>query len=136
MSTGERLHGVGLFRSETVGRPLAAMLANSGATVYSVDVESTLVYLPSTTGYTVRPCSSALSDLCSLSDVIVSAVPSDSFKIKTSDIKLGAVCVNVATGNNFEGNVRERAGVWIGKLGEVTRWTLLLNAVALRARRC
>ena len=31
-------------RSEIVGRPLAAMLANDGATIYSIDVESIFVF--------------------------------------------------------------------------------------------
>ena len=31
-------------RSEVVGRPLAAMLANDGATVYSIDISGMLVY--------------------------------------------------------------------------------------------
>ena len=31
-------------RSEIVGRPLAAMLANDGATVYSVDIDSIYVF--------------------------------------------------------------------------------------------
>ena len=30
-------------RSEVVGRPLAAMLANDGATVYSIDIDSIYV---------------------------------------------------------------------------------------------
>ena len=31
-------------RSEVVGRPLAAMLANDGALVYSVDIDNMLIY--------------------------------------------------------------------------------------------
>lgn len=31
-------------RSEIVGRPLAAMLANDGATIYSIDVDSIFVF--------------------------------------------------------------------------------------------
>ena len=31
-------------RSEIVGRPLAAMLANDGATIYSVDVDSIFLF--------------------------------------------------------------------------------------------
>jgi methylenetetrahydrofolate dehydrogenase (NAD+) len=44
---GNRLHGKVVCvvnRSEVVGRPLAAMLANDGATVYSVDVTGILLY--------------------------------------------------------------------------------------------
>lgn len=31
-------------RSEIVGRPLAAMLANDGATIYSIDVDSIFMF--------------------------------------------------------------------------------------------
>lgn len=31
-------------RSEIVGRPLAAMLANDGATIYSIDIDSIFVF--------------------------------------------------------------------------------------------
>ena len=44
---GQQLAGVTAVvynRSEVVGRPLGAMLANDGATVYSVDVTGMLVY--------------------------------------------------------------------------------------------
>lgn len=113
------------------------MLANAGAIVYSVDVNSTDVYLPASvtgteTGHKSVPCTAPLAALTSISDVILSAVPSRSFKISTSSIRPGAVCVNIATGNNFDDDVRDRAGVWVGRIGEVTRWVLLMNALTLR----
>lgn len=41
-------------RSEIVGRPLAAMLANDGATVYSVDINSIYKFIPG--GRYLEPC--------------------------------------------------------------------------------
>ncbi len=44
---GNRLHGKTVTivnRSEVVGRPLAAMLANDGARVYSVDLDGIQVF--------------------------------------------------------------------------------------------
>lgn len=46
-TTGKQLDGTTVTiinRSEIVGRPLAAMLANDGATVYSVDINSIYVF--------------------------------------------------------------------------------------------
>ena len=47
LDEGNRLHGKTITiinRSETVGRPLAALLANDGAVVYSVDVHDLLLF--------------------------------------------------------------------------------------------
>ena len=44
LPTGDRMYGKSVTvinRSEIVGRPLAAMLANDGADVYSVDMKAT-----------------------------------------------------------------------------------------------
>ena len=46
-AAGDRMAGKTVTivnRSEIVGRPLAAMLANDGATVYSVDIDSTYIF--------------------------------------------------------------------------------------------
>lgn len=47
LEEGNRLHGKTITvinRSEVVGRPLAALMANDGATVISVDLDSTLLF--------------------------------------------------------------------------------------------
>lgn len=49
-----------------------------------------------------------LADCLSISDVVISAVPSQSYKVPTKDLKDGCVCVNVAGEKNFETDVRER----------------------------
>jgi len=93
-------------RSEVVGRPLAALLANDGARVFSVDIDSIQEY-------TKRPASSSTSpagprrayhpchvvhpappefDLArclALSDVVVSAVPTATYKVRTAALKDG-----------------------------------------------
>jgi hypothetical protein len=58
---GERMKGKNVCvinRSEVVGRPLAAMLANDGADVYSIDISST--YLMKR-GKMIEVCESASS---------------------------------------------------------------------------
>jgi len=112
-------------RSEVVGRPLAALLANDGARVFSVDIDSIQEY-------TKRPTASAgtgesarrafhphhvvrhappeldLPRCLALSDVVVSAVPSATYKVQTARLKDGCVCVNVAADKNFGADVREK----------------------------
>ena len=52
-----------------------------------------------------------LADCLKVSDVIISAVPSQSYKIATKGLKDGCVCVNVAGEKNFETDVRDRVSV-------------------------
>ena len=106
-----------------VGRPLAALLANDGARVFSVDIDSIQEYnkrpVSAEAGssrrayhphHVVRPAPPELDlERClAISDVVVSAVPSAKYKVPTAALKDGCVCVNVAADKNFEADVREK----------------------------
>jgi len=54
------------------------------------------------------PPSFDLSQCLALSDVVVSAVPSATYKVPTAALKDGCVCVNVAADKNFEADVRDK----------------------------
>ena len=68
-------------RSEVVGRPLAALLANDGARVFSVDIDSIQEYTkrPRQTAeerkyhprHVVHPSTLSLQECLALSDVVV-----------------------------------------------------------------
>ncbi|KAJ3490739.1 hypothetical protein NLI96_g1230 [Meripilus lineatus] len=121
---GDRAYGKTITvinRSEVVGRPLAALLANDGARVFSVDIDTIQEYTkrprqnaeaPSAqryhTRHLVQPSTLSLQDCLSQSDVVVSAVPSADYKIKTEWLKDGCICLNVAADKNFEKDVREK----------------------------
>ena len=103
---GNRLFGhtvTVINRSEVVGRPLAAMMANDGAEVYSIDVTGVQKFtrgegrrgkraevVEMGKGYTLKE---ALAG----SSVVVSGVPGEEFKVQTEWVKEGAVCVNFST---------------------------------------
>lgn len=102
---GKRLFGrriTVINRSEVVGRPLAALLANDGAEVYSVDVTGVQQFSRGTglkkikhesrdmEGWTLEQC-------LPISDVVISGVPGDSFKVPTNLVREGAVCVNFSS---------------------------------------
>lgn len=138
---------VGLSRSEVVGRPLAALLSNDGARVFSVDVDSIQEYTKRPrvdTGvdarplrqyhprHVARPSNLTLQECLGLSDVVVSAVPSATYKVKTEWLKDGCVCVNVASDKNFEANVRDKASIYIPAVGKVTILMLLRNLLRLQ----
>ncbi|KAL7282664.1 hypothetical protein ACG7TL_004137 [Trametes sanguinea] len=137
---GDRAYGKTITvinRSEVVGRPLAALLANDGARVFSVDIDSIQEYTkrPRQSAeerkyhprHVVHPTSLSLQECLAVSDVVVSAVPSAEYKVKTAWLKDGCVCVNVAADKNFEADVREKASLYLPTIGKVTIMMLLRN---------
>ncbi|KAF7352390.1 Methylenetetrahydrofolate dehydrogenase [Mycena venus] len=146
---GDRAYGrtvTVINRSEVVGRPLAALLANDGARVFSVDIDSIqfrntrndpklrgrLRRDATTPRHVVHPSTASLQECLAISDVVVSAVPSASYKVKTAWLKDGCVCVNVAADKNFEADVRDKASLYIPAVGKVTILMLLRNLLRLQ----
>ncbi|KAF8914266.1 methylenetetrahydrofolate dehydrogenase [Gymnopilus junonius] len=148
---GDRAYGrtiTVINRSEVVGRPLAALLANDGARVISVDIDSIQEYtkrprvaanLSSESTpvqrynprHVVHPSNLSLQEALAISDVVISAVPSLSYKVKTEWLKDGCICVNVASEKNFEKDVRDKASIYIPAVGKVTIFMLLRNLLRL-----
>lgn len=102
---GKRLFGrriTVINRSEVVGRPLAALLANDGAEVYSVDVTGVQQF---SRGSGLKKQKHEVKDLegwgleqcLPISDVVISGVPGDSYKVPTHLIREGAVCINFSS---------------------------------------
>lgn len=142
---GDRAYGktvTVINRSEVVGRPLAALLANDGARVFSVDIDTiqeytkrprsspaaARKYLPH---HAAHPSNLTLEECLALSDVVISAVPSADYKVKTGMLKEGCVTVNVAADKNFEKDVRDKASIHIPSVGKVTILMLLRNLLRL-----
>ncbi|KAK0548126.1 Methylenetetrahydrofolate dehydrogenase [NAD(+)] [Tilletia horrida] len=189
---GDRLLGktvTVINRSEVVGRPLAALLANDGARVLSVDIDNILEFskravherrssaaglqlkqsqggqshqaskdLPAvseteaisapegaaigaerrrrskaviaaqekiaagrlTSHHTIKACSKSLQECLAISDIVISGVPSASYKIKTEWIKEGATCINFSSDKNFEPDLRSRAAQFLPAIGKTT----------------
>lgn len=102
---GNRLFGHTICvvnRSEVVGRPLAALLANDGACVYSVDVTGVQQF---TRGEGLRKRRHEVVDMegwgvedaAPLCDVVITGVPGDGYKFDTKLLRQGAVCVNFSS---------------------------------------
>ncbi|AAS52134.1 ADR214Wp [Eremothecium gossypii ATCC 10895] len=139
---GNRLYGkkcVIVNRSEIVGRPLAALLANDGATVYSVDVENIQEFTRGEglkfSKHHVRDIGAyseeLLAQYCKDADVIITGVPSASYKFPTDCIKDGAVCINFSSHSNFDDSVKTRASLYVPSTGKVTISMLLRNMLRL-----
>ncbi|PRT53773.1 Methylenetetrahydrofolate dehydrogenase [NAD(+)] [Wickerhamiella sorbophila] len=135
---GNRLYGKTVTvvnRSEIVGRPLAALLANDGATVYSVDITGVQKY---TRGEGLRHVKHVVSETdldlehaAKISDVIITGVPSPDYKFPVEFIKNGAVCVNFSSEKNFSPEVKQRASLYVPMIGKVTITMLLRNLLRL-----
>lgn len=102
---GNRLFGHTICvvnRSEVVGRPLAALLANDGACVYSVDISGIQQF---TRGAGIRKRKHevvekpnwGLKDCAPLCDVVITGVPGDKYKFPCDLLKEGAVCINFSS---------------------------------------
>ena len=102
---GNRLYGrtvTIINRSETVGRPLAAMLANDGASVYSIDITGVQQFtrgegIKRKMHEVVERPNLTLDQCLALSDVVISGVPGEGFEVPIGQLKEGAVCINFST---------------------------------------
>ena len=102
---GNRLFGhtiTVINRSEVVGRPLAALLANDGARVYSVDVTGVQEFyrgegIRKRKHEVVNRGGWGLDQCLLVSDVVISGVPGETFKVPANLIKDGAVCINFSS---------------------------------------
>ncbi|KAI9884488.1 MAG: hypothetical protein M1823_003736 [Watsoniomyces obsoletus] len=132
---GDRLSGhtiTVINRSEVVGRPLAALLANDGASVYSVDVTGVQLFtrgegLRKRRHEVVDKLDWKMEDCLPLSGVVISGVPGTAFKVPTASVKEGAVCINFSSDKNFSPDIKERASISVPTIGKVTVVILLRN---------
>ncbi|KAL7489037.1 hypothetical protein ACHAW6_014617 [Cyclotella cf. meneghiniana] len=117
-------------RSEIVGRPLAAMLANDGADVYSIDIDS--IYLFS--GGRLHKCQGETPESCvRKSSIVVTGVPTKSYRLPSNWIKPNTTVVNVASFKNVdEDEILQIEGVtYIPMVGKVTVAMLERNLMRL-----
>ncbi|XP_054159363.1 uncharacterized protein LOC128957595 [Oppia nitens] len=123
-------------RSEVVGRPLAALCANDGAKVYSIDIGDILEFdrghnlqLPK---YRVHDSDKRLEDILPISDVVVTGVPNLKYKVSTDLLKPGVIAINFSSCMNFEDNVVSRASIFVPAIGKVTTTMLQRNLLRLK----
>ena len=115
-------------RSEVVGRPLAVMMSNDGAKVYSFDEFGPLLYRDGQAEETLVNRAEALRQ----SDMVITGVPSRAFpKIRFAEIAPHAVCLNFATVKNFAADVEEQSELFIPRVGPVTVAMCMRNTLRL-----
>lgn len=137
---GNRLYGKKIMvvnRSEVVGRPLAALLANDGAIVYSVDINNIQQF---TRGDDLLEHKHKVIDLDSTQtvetlaptcDVIITGVPSENYKFNTDLVTYGTTVINFSSAKNFNDDIKLKAGLYVPSIGKVTIAMLLRNLLRL-----
>lgn len=117
-------------RSEIVGRPLAAMLANDGADVYSVDINNIYLFR----GGRLTKCDDETPESCvRKSSIVVTGVPTKAYRLPTEWIQPNSTIVNVASFKNVdeESLLKVPGVVYVPQVGKVTVAMLERNLMRL-----
>lgn len=115
-------------RSEVIGRPLAVMMSNDGADVYSFDINGVLKFVDA------EPHETSISrnDALKQSDIVITGVPGYSFdKIQGSEIRQGAICLNFSSTSNFADDINTCTDMYIPKIGPMTVAMCMRNLIRL-----
>jgi len=117
-------------RSEIVGRPLAAMLANDGADVYSVDINSIYLFRG---GRLHKVENETVESLVRKSNIVVTGVPTKSYQLPTEWIQPNTTVVNVASFKNVdeEALLKIEGVTYVPMVGKVTVAMLERNLMRL-----
>jgi len=118
-------------RSEIVGRPLAAMLANDGADVYSVDINSIYMFRDGR----LHACDDSVTPESCVrkSSIVVTGVPTKNYKLPTEWVKPNTTVINVASFKNVEEEelLKIPGVVYVSQVGKVTVAMLERNLMRL-----
>jgi methylenetetrahydrofolate dehydrogenase (NAD+) len=115
-------------RSEVIGRPLAVMMSNDGAKVYSFDEHGPLEFNQGEPSETTTNRSEALR----ASDIVITGVPHHSFqKITPQEINREVVAINFSSLENFTPEVAEQTRVFVPRVGPMTVAMCMRNTIRL-----
>ena len=114
-------------RSDLVGQPLAHMLKNDEAEVFAFDIYGGVRMKAN-----LKPTRITRAEALRVSDIVVTGVPSRDFqKVRASEIKEGAYCLNFSSVQNFEDDAKVKAGVFVPRVGPMTIAMCLRNTMRL-----
>jgi methylenetetrahydrofolate dehydrogenase (NADP+)/methenyltetrahydrofolate cyclohydrolase len=127
-------------RSEVIGRPLAAMMANDGAEVFSFDLDGPLCFVPAPEGpagvHRVQEVAIDRTAALARADIVITGVPSPTFaRVRAAEVRADAICINFSTLKNFEEDVVGRVAAFIPRVGPMTVTMALRNTLRLHANR-
>jgi len=116
-------------RSEIVGRPLAAMMANDGADVYSVDLSGVFLMKRGK----IVDVAESQEAIVRKSSLIITGVPTKDYKLPTEWVQPGTVVINVSHFKNVDEEALLKVpGVkYVPLVGKVTVGMLERNLIRL-----
>ena len=114
-------------RSEVIGRPLAVMMSNDGAQVFSFDERGPLLFQQGQAQETAITPDEAMKK----SDIVITGVPDASFRIRHDQVHADSVCINFSSVENFEENVAEKVRVFVPRVGPMTVAMCIRNTIRL-----
>ncbi|KAF2077298.1 hypothetical protein CYY_001423 [Polysphondylium violaceum] len=119
-------------RSEIVGRPLAAMLANDGAIVYSIDINGIIMFEAGKRYGTIKMVETKITkeEAMLKSQVLILGVPSPNYKVNSDLIKEGTVVINFAGCLNVDEDIDSKT-ILVPTIGKVTIAMLERNLMRL-----
>lgn len=116
-------------RSEVVGKPLAFMLSNDGARVYSFDINDMMVCEH---GNCQLTSDITREEALAKSDIVITGVPHLDFKrISVKEVSARAICLNFSSVENFETEIQDHVTTFIPRVGPVTVAMCLRNLVRM-----
>ena len=111
------------------------MLANDGATVYSVDVNGIQVFTRGSgiklKAHKVEDIETTVEEVVGRSDVVITGVPTSNYKLPTKYLRDGVVAINFSSSKNFEDDVKSKASIFVPSVGKVTVAMLERNLLRL-----
>lgn len=125
-------------RSEVVGHPLAAMLANDGANVFSVDIDSIYEFKKVNGRGRLLDTQETAESACKQSNVIVTGVPSKSYSLNLDWVPEGCVVINVSPFKcvtSVDDLLAKRGVVYVPLVGKLTVAMLERNLFRLYEHR-
>ena len=115
-------------RSEVIGRPLAMMMSNDGAQVYSFDIKGPLLFEQAIPSEINISRAEALRE----SQIVITGVPNKNFAaIKSEEISDGTICINFSSINNFAADITTKATIFVPKIGPMTVAMCMRNVLRL-----
>ncbi len=114
-------------RSEVIGRPLAVMMSNDGARVFSFDEIGPLEFRGGNPHETDLTRTDALKD----ADIVITGVPSKDFIISAAELPAQSLCVNFSSEKNFADDVAEHVRRFISRVGPMTVAMCMRNTIRL-----
>ncbi len=119
-------------RSEIIGRPLAMMLSNDGAAVYSFDDQGPLRFIEARP----RAVDIGRREALAAADIVISGVPNPGFAlIQPAEVQASAVCVNFASIRNYDPDICQHARMFVPRVGPMTLAMCMRNTIRLYRNR-